>query len=151
MNQKIYLVLWVWFVVLFSVSACMIVYRVLTCTLPAFQRNVLQRYLKSTDHYAVQKLRLDFDHVGNFFVLTQIGRNATPYNFRKFLDEVVDRQFKSNVNEKAKTQKTIDGVNESRTDSIQTSDTTLPSYKKLMPNESTWNASGMEMGHMDGK
>ena len=130
MNQKIYLVLWIWFVVLFSVSACMIVYRVLTCILPGFQRKEIQGYLKSSDDYAVRRLRLDFDHIGNYFVLTQIGRNATPYTFRKFLDEVVDRPNKTNEKEKEKTEKTIVVIDES--------------------NEATWNISGMKMGHMDG-
>ena len=135
MNQKIYLILWVWFVVLFSVSACMIVYRVLTCMLPGFQRTHIQRYLRSSDDYAVRKLRLDFDHIGNYFVLTQIGRNATPYTFRKFLDEVVDRPFTNKENGEEKTKKTIELVNESRADSILTSETRLPSYEKVMPNE----------------
>ena len=100
MNQKIYLVLWVWFVVLFSVSACMIIYRVLTCMLPLFQRIEIQGYLKSTDDFAVQRLIIDFDHIGNYFVLTQIGRNATPYTFRKFLDEVVDRSDETKKKDK---------------------------------------------------
>ena len=149
MNQKIYLVLWIWFAILFSVSGCMIVYRVVTCLLPEYQRKQIQNYLKSSDDYAVKRLRLDFDHIGNFFVLTQIARNVTPYTFRKFLDKVVDRPPK--INQKEKTEKTIVGTDESSFDSKMTIDNTLPGYKKFNPNETNLYASGMEMGYMDGK
>ena len=104
MNQKIYLIIWIWFVVLFTVSGCMILYRVLTFVLPDFQRKSIQMYIQSTDDEAVKALLLDFDHIGNWFLLTQIGRNTDPYKFREFLNEVVGKAKKVN---KEKTQKTV--------------------------------------------
>ena len=71
------------------------------------QRTTIQFYLKSKDVDAVKALKLDFDHIGNWFVLTQIGRNATPYAFRKFLNEVAGKRKKiEGEKEKEKRQKT---------------------------------------------
>lgn len=95
MNQKIYLLLSIWFMILFSVSACAIVYRVLTTILPVFQKMDIQRHLLTSDCPAVKKLMLDFDHIGNYFVLTQIGKNASPYNFREFMKELVNEEHYS--------------------------------------------------------
>ena len=87
-NQKIYLVLWIWFVVLFTASGIMIIYRILGFILPTFQRMEIQSYIRSSKNDSVKSLKLDYNHIGHRFVLGQIGRNSTPYNFRAFLDEV---------------------------------------------------------------
>ena len=124
MNQKIYLVLWFWFMVLFSVSGCMIVYRSLTFGIPSFQRMTIQSFIKSRDDRAVQALKLDYEHIGNWFVLGQIGRNSTPYNFRTFLDEIVGKK-KARKPEKEE-QTNVEKTEESKPPS---------SYKKLEDNE----------------
>ena len=107
MNQQIYLILWFWFIVLFVASGWMVIYRLVTLSLVDMQRTTIQFYLKSKDVDAVKALKLDFDHIGNWFVLTQIGRNATPYAFRKFLNEVAGKRKKiEGEKEKEKRQKT---------------------------------------------
>jgi len=95
MNQKIYLILSIWFMILFSVSACSILCRALTTMLPVFQRGEIQKLLLTSSDSDVKKLILDFGHIGNYFVLTQIGRNATPYNFREFMKELVNEDHYS--------------------------------------------------------
>ena len=87
MNQKIYLVLWIWFVILFGVSAIMFTYRIVTLALPAFRRTSLLRHMKTTNSKVVDDLYLDFEHIGNWFLLSQIGQNTNPYTFREFLKE----------------------------------------------------------------
>lgn len=87
MNQKIYLVLWIWFVILFGVSATMFTYRIATFTLPAFRRTTILRQMKTNTSLAVDDLYLDLEHIGNWFLLLQIGQNANPYKFREFLKE----------------------------------------------------------------
>ena len=136
MNQKIYLVLWVWFLVLFTVSGCMLLYRLLTLSLPELQRTELRQCIKSEDVGAVQALILDLDHIGNWYLLTQIGRNATPYAFREFLNEVVGRTKRINAErEKHKRQKAIkdNGSNNELS--------SHPSFGKLKEND-------LEMGYM---
>lgn len=88
MNQQIYLLVWIWFIVLISASTFMILYRLVTFSLVDFQRRAIQYYIKSEDDNASKAILLDFDHIGNWFILTQIGRNSTPYTFRRFLDKV---------------------------------------------------------------
>jgi len=88
MNQKIFLVLWVWFVILFSVSACQVIYRITTIFVPGFQATMIQQHLRSSDKKAVEKLRLGPNNIGNWFLITQIGNNSDPYAFRMFLDHV---------------------------------------------------------------
>jgi len=91
MNQKIFLVLWIWFMILFCVTACQIIYRITTLLVPSFQETTLQYQLKTKDDdmlRAVKKLKLGFGNAGNWFLLTQIGGNADPYAFRMFLEEV---------------------------------------------------------------
>jgi len=91
MNQKIFLVLWIWFMILFCVTACQIIYRITTLLVPSFQETTIQYQLKTKDDdmlRAVKKLKLGFGNAGNWFLLTQIGGNADPYAFRMFLEEV---------------------------------------------------------------
>ena len=137
MNQKIYLVLWIWFVVLFTVSGCKILFRFLTLILPQLKQMEIRKYIKSRDDGAVRSLKLDFDYIGNWFILLQIGRNSTPYTFREFLDEVVGRtKWIDAEKEKKKRQKAT--INEKESDNEINSH---PSYGKLKENE-------MELGHI---
>merc|ERR1711944_159403 len=103
MNQKIYLVLWIWFVILFGVSATMFTYRIATFTLPAFRRTTILRQMKTNTSLAVDDLYLDFEHIGNWFLLSQIGQNANPYKFREFLKEA--RKLEDSKKKCSKTRK----------------------------------------------
>ena len=91
MNQKIFLVLWVWFTILWCVTVCQIIYRVITIFVPSAQQTTIQFQLKSTDKdllKAIRNLKLSNGNVGNWFLLTQIGGNSDPYAFRQFLEDV---------------------------------------------------------------
>jgi len=110
MNQKIFLVLWVWFVILFSVSACQVIYRITTIFVPGFQASMIQQHLRTSDKKAVEKLPLGLNYIGNWFLLTQIGSNSDPYAFRMFLDHVAGIKRKDDdesiAKQKAKKKKT---------------------------------------------
>ena len=104
MNQKIFLILWVWFMILFSATLCQIVYRIITIVLPSAQEWTIKYHLKSKDNEAIRKLKLGFCDVGNWFLLTQIGSNSDPYVFRKFLEDVADFK-RSDADQKKKDDK----------------------------------------------
>jgi len=112
LNQQIFLVLWVWFMILFSATVCQIIYRLITLFVPSYQSWTIQYQLNSTDDLAVKRIELGFGKIGNWFLLTQIGSNSDPYAFRKFLEEVtgVDRKGKEEQ-EKEKRRKTIKELN----------------------------------------
>merc|ERR1711902_261955 len=84
LNQQIFLVLWVWFMILFSATVCQIIYRLITLCVPSYQSWTIQYQLKSTDDLAVKKIELGFGKIGNWFLLTQIGSNSDPYAFPNF-------------------------------------------------------------------
>ena len=99
MNQKIYLVLWVWFMVIFCLLTCSSINRCCSLFAPGFRRMMIQSHVKSrlnkAKDSAINELKLDYEYLGHWFLLVQIGRNTTPYTFRLFLDEVVGKKQKN--------------------------------------------------------
>ena len=102
MNQKTFLVVWIWFMVLFGVTICQILYRFVTLVLVDCQINTIQQYAMSRDNEAVKKIELGSSHIGNWFLLTQIGRNSDPYKFRQFLNELTGTTGTNKKNKKGK-------------------------------------------------
>ena len=105
MNQKTFLIVWVWFVVLFVVTIFQILYRFVTLVLVDCQINTIQQYAMSRDNEAVKNIDLGLTHIGNWFLLTQIGRNSDPYKFRQFLHELTGT---TGTNKKDKKGKLVD-------------------------------------------
>lgn len=92
-NQKIYLVIWAWFIVLFIASGCMIVFRILCIALPILRKKIVQSYTTGKDIEKIAYVRLDspiynFGHICHWFLLTQIGRNSSPHLYTNFLKEL---------------------------------------------------------------
>ena len=92
-NQKIYVLIWAWFIVLFIASGCMIVFRTLCLVLPLLRKMIVQSYTtgKGIEKIAYGRLdspTYDFGHIGHWFLLTQIGKNSTPNSFTNFLKEL---------------------------------------------------------------
>jgi len=92
-NQKIYLVIWAWFIVLFVASGCMIVFRILCIVLPLLRKMIVQSYTTGKGIEKIAYVRLDsstyeLGHIGHWFLLTQIGKNSSPYLFTNFLKEL---------------------------------------------------------------
>jgi len=119
MNQKIFLVLWVWFTILWCVTVCQIIYRVITIFVPSAQQTTIQFQLKSTDKdllKAIRNLKLSNGNVGNWFLLTQIGGNSDPYAFRQFLEDVSGVKRTDEEKQRQKRQKTN---NKTTNDNVQ--------------------------------
>ena len=90
-NQKIYLVLWAWFMILFVAIGCMVVIRCLSICFSKYRRTTIEAYTKSKGVerlVCIQQLSESCGNIGHWFLLTQIGRNSTPYKFKNFLEEV---------------------------------------------------------------
>ena len=99
---------WFWFILLFVASTCKLMYRLLAAILPMFRRRRLQAILQTRNFKKLEDLKIideDIYGVGGWFILCQIGRNSSPYYFRKLLQEVAKTQYKeknSNLNEMEK-------------------------------------------------
>jgi len=102
-NQFIYIILWWWFIVLFLSNGVMVIYRIITIFNVFNARHTKLLFLMKTwnNDHPTMKATDDFRNnlqIGEWFLLSQIGRNSNPHFFRKFLQEVVNP--------------TIDGKNE---------------------------------------
>jgi len=94
-NQKIYFVLWLWFMVLFGVSVLVIINRLMCIFVPAFQRQVVASHLKSKNTNrltSLERMPLGYDYLGKWFILAQLGRNSSPYKYRDFLDQLGEQE-----------------------------------------------------------
>ena len=90
-NQQMYLVLWAWFIILFCASLCMITIRILSIAVPKLRKFILLSYTKSNGMERlgfIKRLTQDRGSIGHWFILTQIGRNASPYKFKMLLEEI---------------------------------------------------------------
>merc|ERR1712110_801144 len=95
LNQKIYFLLWFWFMVLFGVSVLVIINRIMCIFVPAFQRQVVAAHLKSKNANrltSIERIPLGHDYLGKWFLLAQLGRNSSPYKYRNFLDQLGEQQ-----------------------------------------------------------
>merc|ERR1712241_1412389 len=88
-KSHICLLLWFWFIILFIASGIIVIYRCLAVTQPWFRRARLQGLIRTRiKTTALEQIEKRYNGLGDWFLLCQIGRNATPYYFRSFLREV---------------------------------------------------------------
>ena len=103
--EKIYLLFWFWFIILFVASVFNLMYRLLATILPVFRKRRLQSVLRSRNFKKLEDLRIIDENIygiGGWFILCQIGRNSSPYYFRRLLNEVAKTHYKgkySNLND----------------------------------------------------
>ena len=92
-NQIIYIILWWWFMVLFLSNGLMMIYRIVTMVNVGNARHKKLRYLMKTNDEKHDPTTEKFRHnlqVGEWFLLTQIGRNCKPHFFRSVMENVVN-------------------------------------------------------------
>jgi len=95
-NQKIYLFLWFWMILLMVAAGICTIYRVAQIILPKLRKetivaliNTKRRRSEFVDKdNAIRRNWSELNRIGNWFLLCQIGRNSNPYYFRKFLESV---------------------------------------------------------------
>jgi len=89
-NEKIYVFLWFWFVILAITTGIQVVYRGLTCCLPGMRIMLLEarsRLTKTKKPGQVARICRAFT-LGDWFLLYQLGKNIDPIIFREFLDDL---------------------------------------------------------------
>jgi hypothetical protein len=103
-NQKIYLFLWFWMIILMVACAINSLYRIALIALPAMRKyelvwliNTKRKRGKILDNDNVVRHNWqEFNKIGTWFLMCQIGRNSNPYYFRQFLQSLVDREMEKN-------------------------------------------------------
>jgi len=95
-NQKIYLFLWFWMILLMVAAGIGAIFRITQIVLPNVRKesivaliNTKRRRSEFVDKdNAVKRNWSELNRIGNWFLLCQIGKNSNPYYFRKFLESV---------------------------------------------------------------
>lgn len=86
-NEKIYIVMWFWFVFLASISALWLVFRVATLTKGSVRFNLLNRRASLASDNGI-KYVLDRMGSGDWFVLSMMCKNMDSQWFRKLISEL---------------------------------------------------------------
>lgn len=87
-NEKIYLFLWFWFVLMFVVSAIQLIFEIAILTMPSFRSFVIARQTGSYLSGNVKNfIEQDCNH-GDWFVLHQIGKNTNRDFYFRFLEKL---------------------------------------------------------------
>ncbi|RWS05636.1 Innexin inx2-like protein [Dinothrombium tinctorium] len=86
-NEKIYIFLWFWMVLLAIVSGIIVVYRVIIIFFPHVRYVTLRSRARLTDRYHL-RLVMDLSKMGDWFVLYLLCKNVDPLNFRELMQEL---------------------------------------------------------------
>lgn len=93
-NEKIYVMLWFWLIILAIMTACYLVYTLCVVLIPSFRTTMLERNAK-TDYKDRVDILMKKADIGDWFVLFLLSKN---------LDSILFREFISQLSEKLKTE-----------------------------------------------
>ena len=109
LNEKIYLIIWFWFVILAIITFCGVIYRILSILIPDVRMAVTHSRCGLISQETVQNLISELS-VDDWFTLDRIGKNADGFNY-KFLCETYYCKFKNDsVSNVPKTCEKLDNV-----------------------------------------
>ena len=97
-NQKVYLILWFWYNLLFCVSSAHLIFRVCTMLIQPLQQFLLEMRCYSRKKKEIKKtIRTIMAqcYIGDWFVLHQLSKNVNGHFFRAFLEELNNRMATS--------------------------------------------------------
>lgn len=98
LNEKIYIFLWFWFIIIAILSGLAIVYSAAVILLPSTRETILKRRFRFGSDNAVDTI-IRKTQVGDFLLLHLLGQNMNILVFGEILDEFVRRlNFGSNSN-----------------------------------------------------
>merc|ERR1719433_998438 len=98
-NQKIYLVLWFWFVFLAIVGSLQILFEIIIISLPIVRNRLITWNMGQYATPNVHRFLRSKCGVSDWFVLYQIGKNTDKHFFCKLLGNIADRVGPSNIKE----------------------------------------------------
>jgi hypothetical protein len=87
-NEKIYLFLWFWFVLMFVASALQFIFEIAMVAIPSFRSFVIARQTGAFISQGMKNyIERDCNH-GDWFILHQIGKNTNRDLFYRFLEKL---------------------------------------------------------------
>jgi len=91
-NEKIYVFLWFWFIIVALITAIQVVYRGVTLFSPKLREMLLRARSRLTPEKEVNELCRKF-RIGDWFLLYQLGKNIDPLVFKEFLNDLYIRMI----------------------------------------------------------
>uniref|UniRef100_A0A224YWZ1 Innexin n=2 Tax=Rhipicephalus TaxID=426455 RepID=A0A224YWZ1_9ACAR len=89
-NEKIYVFLWFWFIILAVLSGVVLIYRAFVIFLPQIRFIVLRRRAKLANKDYVERV-CDRCKLGDWLILDLLCKNMDPVNFRDLINDYVRR------------------------------------------------------------
>lgn len=107
LNEKLYLVLWLWLIIVAVLSFLMVLYRLLVVSFPKLRSYLL---LVQVRHLGIKEMEeiANTINYGSFFVLHLIGKNCNPFVFKDLVSSLYV-VIESSKNVKIRT-KTCDAI-----------------------------------------
>jgi len=97
-NEKIYVFLWFWFIVLTVISGMQMIYRLVVLFSPRMREMLLKGRSRLTHMHKIESICRDRRNgVGDWFILYQLGKNIDPLIYRDFLTEL-DKKYQDSRN-----------------------------------------------------
>merc|ERR1712224_575326 len=96
-NEKIYVFLWFWFVILIAITGLKLIYRLVIWVVPQFRETILRRKVR---HGSINRIHTICQNlsVGDWFVLNQLGKNMDTLIFKKFLKHFMTKLIAKKLN-----------------------------------------------------
>jgi len=89
-NEKIYVFLWFWFVVVSLITGIQVIYRSIVLFSPKMREMLLRARSRLAPLYQVETICRRFK-IGDWFLLYQLGKNIDPLIFKEFVGELHNR------------------------------------------------------------
>ncbi|XP_008545935.1 innexin inx2 [Microplitis demolitor] len=89
-NEKIYVFLWFWFIILSIVSGLSLMYRAAVVALPKLRLMILRARSRISSQSEIQLISNRFQ-IGDWFVLYQLGKNIDPLVFKQLITDLATR------------------------------------------------------------
>lgn len=86
-NEKIYIFLWFWLVMLAIISGIIMIYRLAVIFFPRLRYMVLRSRARLCDRHTL-KIIMDSSKIGDWFILYLLCKNMDPINFRELTKEL---------------------------------------------------------------
>lgn len=95
-NEKVYVFLWFWFLILAGISTLALAYRLLVFCIPAIRSGLLQKRARIRYKTGLEAIASKLQ-VGDFFLLHLLSKNVELLSFSSLMDELSSRLVKKNI------------------------------------------------------
>lgn len=89
-NEKIYVFLWFWFIILSILSGISLMYRAAVVIAPKVRLYLLRARSRLSEHEEIRNIA-EKCHIGDWFVLYQLGKNIDPLIYKEVITDLSDR------------------------------------------------------------